>query len=116
LAEMPKDAEKYTATSDKLVKPNGEPTTPADVIAKVKTDYPQDAAKQPTVSVDNPDQLPDGKTPGEYNVGVTVTYPDGTQTEVTVTVHVVGEAVTTPAASQPAPVQTAVKPAGAAEN
>lgn len=40
---------------------------------------------------------------------IVVTYPDGTQTEVTVTVHVVGEAVTTPAASQPAPVQTAVK-------
>lgn len=93
LAEMPKDAEKYTATSDKLVKPNGEPTKPADVIAKVKTDYPKDAAKQPTISVDNPDKLPDGKTPGEYNVGVTVTYPDGSQDKTTVSVTVLDKVI-----------------------
>ena len=93
LAKMPTDAEKYTATSDKLVKPNGEPTKPADVIAKVKTDYPKDAAKQPTISVDNPEQLPDGKTPGEYNVGVTVTYPDGSQDKTTVSVTVLDNVI-----------------------
>ncbi|WP_210382895.1 Rib/alpha-like domain-containing protein, partial [Aerococcus loyolae] len=42
----------------------------------------------PTVKVDNPSALPDGNTPGEHKVPVTVTYPDGTEdkTEVTVTV------------------------------
>ena len=38
--------------------------------------------------MDNPDQLPDGNTPGTTNVDVTVTYPDGTKDHVKVPVTV----------------------------
>ena len=87
------DADKYTATSDKLVKPYGEPTKPADVIAKVKTDYPGTAAKQPTITVDNPDGLPDGKTAGHTLIPVTVTYPDGSQDKLNVDLTVLDKVI-----------------------
>ena len=87
------DADKYTATSDKLVKPYGEPTKPADVIAKVKTDYPGTATKQPTISVDNPDKLPDGKTAGHAWIPVTVTYPDGSQDKLNVDLTVLDKVI-----------------------
>ncbi|MCE3346839.1 Rib/alpha-like domain-containing protein, partial [Staphylococcus aureus] len=40
----------------------------------------------PTITVDDPSKLPDGKTPGTVEVPVTVTYPDGTKDHVTVPV------------------------------
>ena len=56
----------------------GEPTTEDDVTGAVTIpDYPADK-EQPTITVDDPTQLPDGNTPGTSNVDVTVTYPDGT--------------------------------------
>ena len=42
--------------------------------------------------MDNPDQLPDGNTPGTTEVDVTVTYPDGTKDHVKVPVTVGEEA------------------------
>ena len=87
------DADKYTATSDKLVKPYGEPTTEADVIAKVKTDYPGTATKQPTITVDHPDTLPDGKTAGHAWIPVTVTYPDGSQDKLNVDLTVLDKVI-----------------------
>ncbi|WP_256277803.1 Rib/alpha-like domain-containing protein, partial [Staphylococcus sp. HMSC077E12] len=66
----------------------GTPTT-ADEVKKVVTvpDYPSSKGT-PVVTVDNPNTLPDGQTPGIHNVPVTVTYPDGTKDHVDVPVTV----------------------------
>ncbi|WP_256336798.1 Rib/alpha-like domain-containing protein, partial [Staphylococcus sp. HMSC061C10] len=64
------------------------PTT-ADEVKKAVTvpDYPSSKGT-PIVTVDNPSTLPNGRTPGEYTVPVTVTYPDGTKDHVNVPVKV----------------------------
>ncbi|EEW54529.1 Rib/alpha-like domain-containing protein [Limosilactobacillus antri] len=93
LATMPTEADKYTATGGSLTKGFGEATTEADVIAKVTTDYPKDAAKQPTITVDNPAQLPDGQTAGHATIPVTVTYPDGSKDKTTVSVTVLDKVI-----------------------
>ena len=49
--------------------------------------YPADE-EQPTITVDDPTQLPDGTTPGTSQVDVTVTYPDGTTDHIQVPVTV----------------------------
>ncbi|WP_304976439.1 Rib/alpha-like domain-containing protein, partial [uncultured Ligilactobacillus sp.] len=88
-----KDNVQYKATFGELTKPAGEATTAADVIAKVTTDYPTDAEKQPVVTVDDESSLPNGATPGEYKVPVTVTYPDGTTAKGEVTVNVLDKVI-----------------------
>ena len=40
----------------------------------------------PTITVDNPNQIPNGQTPGTVVIPVTVTYPDGSKDKTTVTV------------------------------
>ncbi|MCI5942549.1 MAG: YSIRK-type signal peptide-containing protein, partial [Ligilactobacillus animalis] len=99
------DAEKYTATGDKLEKGFGEATTEAEVFAKVTTDYPADAAKQPTFKA-KPygGSLPDGTKPGKYTIPVEVTYPDGTMDKVNVIVTVLDKVIDQTAdPSQPTP-------------
>ena len=99
------DAEKYTATGDKLEKSFGEATTEAEVFAKVTTDYPADAAKQPTYKA-KPygGKLPDGTKPGKYTIPVEVTYPDGTMDKVNVIVTVLDKVIDQTAdPSQPTP-------------
>ncbi|WP_428702026.1 Rib/alpha-like domain-containing protein, partial [Staphylococcus coagulans] len=49
--------------------------------------YPEDKGDY-TVAVDDPTQLPDGSQSGTTNVGVTVTYPDGTTDHITVPVTI----------------------------
>ncbi|MDY2992916.1 Rib/alpha-like domain-containing protein [Ligilactobacillus animalis] len=99
------DADKYTATGDKLEKGFGEATTEAEVFAKVTTDYPADAAKQPTYKA-KPygGKLPDGTKPGKYTIPVEVTYPDGTMDKVNVIVTVLDKVIDQTAdPSQPTP-------------
>ena len=94
LAEMPTEADKYTATGGELTKGYGEATTADEVIGKVTTDYPKDdPAKTPKIEVNDKTQLPDGKTPGKYTVDVTVTYPDGSQDDTSVSVTVLDKVI-----------------------
>ncbi len=83
-----KDNEKYEATGETITKNYGEATEEAEVLGKVTTDYPADAEKQPTKALKAGQTLPDGKTSGNFDVVVEVTYPDGTKDEATVTVKV----------------------------
>ncbi|WP_148130413.1 Rib/alpha-like domain-containing protein, partial [Staphylococcus sp. HMSC059E03] len=80
--------DKYEPVSKDIEKPYNQPTTVNEIVNQVTVpDYPTEG-NQPKVTVDNPALIPDGKVPGEYEVPVTVTYPDGTKDHVTVKVVV----------------------------
>ncbi|TJX86478.1 YSIRK-type signal peptide-containing protein, partial [Staphylococcus haemolyticus] len=80
----PKDNNVYEPTTEGVDKQYGEPTTEDDVTGAVTIpDYPADK-EQPTITVDDPTQLPDGNTPGKTEVDVTVKYPDGTEDHIKV--------------------------------
>ncbi|MGN5892994.1 Rib/alpha-like domain-containing protein [Staphylococcus simulans] len=79
---------KYEPVSKDIEKPYNQPTTVNEIVNQVTVpDYPTEG-NQPKVTVDNPALIPDGKVPGEYEVPVTVTYPDGTKDHVSVKVVV----------------------------
>ncbi|MBT2858750.1 hypothetical protein HIR23_11790, partial [Staphylococcus coagulans] len=72
------DNDAYEPESNGVTKDHGTGVTAEDVIGSVTVpNYPEDKGDY-TVTVDNPEQLPDGSQTGRTDVGVTVTYPDGT--------------------------------------
>ncbi|MDK6689567.1 Rib/alpha-like domain-containing protein, partial [Aerococcus urinae] len=91
--------DKYDPSVAPVEKEYGDPTTTADIEKAVTVpgyeENPAYPGQTPNVTVDNPSALPDGKTPGNYTVPVTVEYPDGTkdQADVTVTVKMKDKAV-----------------------
>ena len=84
-----KDSDSYEPTAKTLTKKHGETISNDDITNQVSVpNYPKgDGKKQPDKTVVSGTKLPDTNTPGESNVPVTVTYPDGTSD--TVNVHVV---------------------------
>ena len=87
------DADKYDPIYNSIEKPAGEATTEADVIgAVIVPDFPTDG-EQPKVTVDDPSKLPDGNTPGVFDIPVTVTYPDGSTDNGTVKVTVLDKII-----------------------
>ncbi|OFV03688.1 hypothetical protein HMPREF3124_11400, partial [Staphylococcus sp. HMSC12H08] len=84
----PKDSDTYQPTTGSITKPYGQGTTEQEVKDKVAVpNFPKEKGT-PTIKVDNPAQIPNGQTPGEVEVPVTVTYPDGTKDHVKVPVTV----------------------------
>ncbi|MHD0396602.1 Rib/alpha-like domain-containing protein [Staphylococcus simulans] len=84
----PKDSVTYEPTAGEITKPFGTPTTEDEVKGKVSVPNFPTTGDQPVIAVDDPTKVPDGQTPGEFDVPVTVTYPDGTKDKVTVKVTV----------------------------
>ncbi|MGV3033357.1 Rib/alpha-like domain-containing protein, partial [Staphylococcus chromogenes] len=78
----------YEPTTTPVEKPYGTPTTTEDITSSVTVPGYSTTGDQPVITVDNPSTLPNGTTPGTYDVPVTVTYPDGTTDHVTVPVTV----------------------------
>ena len=93
----------YEPTPTPVDKPYGTPTTVEDIVGNVTIPNFPTTGDQPTITVDYPGALPDGTHPGTYEVPVTVTYPDGSQDQVIVTVTV-GESQATTYEPTPTPV------------
>ncbi|MCY3028031.1 Rib/alpha-like domain-containing protein, partial [Aerococcus sp. JJEM-2022a] len=86
------EKDKYQPQVNPIEKDYGQPTTEEEIKNSVTVpgyeENPAYPGETPTVTVDDPETLPDGNTPGSYEVPVTVTYPDGTTDPETVTVTV----------------------------
>ncbi|MDF0011923.1 Rib/alpha-like domain-containing protein, partial [Staphylococcus pseudintermedius] len=82
------DNDKYTPETEGVNKDHGTPVTEDDVKSAITIPgYPTDG-DQPTITIDDPSQLPDGSQEGTTDVDVTVEYPDGTTDHITVPVTV----------------------------
>ena len=76
----------YEPVSEGVNHDYGTPTTSDEVIGSVTIPGYPTTGEQPVVTVDNPNSLPNGTTPGTVNVPVTITYPDGSVDHITVPV------------------------------
>ena len=88
-----KDNVQYVVEGGTINKAFGDPTTADEVIGAVITGYPADQTPQPTITVDDPSKLPNGTEAGEFDIPVTVTFPDGTTSTTTVKVIVMDKVI-----------------------
>ena len=81
------DASKYEPVPGTVTKDHGTPVTPEDITNAITIpNYPSDG--QPPKITFDPNQVPDGNTPGTTEVEVTVEYPDGTKDKVKVPITI----------------------------
>lgn len=88
-----KDNVQYVVEGCTINKAFCDPTTADEVIGAVITGYPADQTPQPTITVDDPSKLPNGTETGEFDIPVTVTFPDGTTSTTTVKVIVMDKVI-----------------------
>ena len=87
-ARVVEEKDKYMASAKDIEKAFGLATTEDEILASVRTDYPEDSASQPSKTIIEGQNLPDGKTSGQHEIKVEVKYPDGSTDEVIVKVIV----------------------------
>ncbi|WP_428702024.1 Rib/alpha-like domain-containing protein, partial [Staphylococcus coagulans] len=82
------DNDAYEPESNGVTKDHGTGVTAEDVIGSITIPNYPEGKEVPKITIDDPTQLPDGSQTGTTNVGVTVTYPDGTTDHITVPVTI----------------------------
>lgn len=87
-ARVVEEKDKYMARARDIEKAFGLATTADEILESVRTDYPEDSASQPSKTIIEGQNLPDGKTSGRHEIKVEVKYPDGSKDEVIVKVIV----------------------------
>ena len=87
-ARVVEEKDKYMASARDIEKAFGLATTADEILESVRTDYPEDSASQPSKTIIEGQNLPDGKTSGGHEIKVEVKYPDGSTEEVIVKVIV----------------------------
>ena len=80
--------DKYDPTVTDITKIYGQATTEAEVTGAVRVPGYPEGIEQPVLSLGENAVLPDGNTPGVYNIPAIVTYPDGTTDTVTVKIKI----------------------------
>lgn len=87
-ARVVEEKDKYMARAKDIEKAFGLVTTEDEILASVSTDYPENSSSQPSKTIIEGQNLPDGRTSGRHEIKVEVKYPDGSTDEVIVKVIV----------------------------
>ena len=87
-ARVVEEKDKYMARAKDIEKAFGLATTADEILASVSTDYPENSSSQPSKTIIEGQNLPDGRTSGRHEIKVEVKYPDGSTDEVIVKVIV----------------------------
>ncbi|WP_276877546.1 Rib/alpha-like domain-containing protein, partial [Anaerococcus hydrogenalis] len=82
------DKDNFEPKTKDITKDFGNHTSEEEIKNSVEIpNYPKDK-KNPTITIDDPKQIPDGNKAGDYEVDITVKYPDGSEDKTKVKVKV----------------------------